>query len=394
MERSRRVGDADSHAALAMTQTRRPLLGLPDKGPRQLVLSVLLLSALTAGRVHSQQSAQVTRETSCPNCRIIATRVAAVGDKDGPGSIGAAPWLACRKRGQQFAAVTMSRPGEVLLFDHLGRFQRSVGRAGEGPGEFRVAFPLKFGPGDSLWVFQPSARRVTVFDSTLKYVRTLTLPTSPAAAAPFANGAVVLQGSIPTRDRIGLPIHVLSSAGVLGGSFGSTTGEMRPDDPFVSARRLAPASDGRVWSARLTEYTIERWDTAGTLDLRLLVETTWFKPWRRDPSNPKATGPMIIDVQEDASGLLWVLHSVRDPSFDDGRKSKTAQSQRRSSSGTSAEYDSVLEVIDPGRRVVLASVRLEPNMRGFACEGITYAYEEDEAGYPFLEVWSFSLTAR
>ena len=64
-------------------------------------------------------------------------------------------------------------------------FNVRVGRAGEGPGEFRVAFPLKFGPGDSLRVFQPSARRVTVFDSTLKYVRTLTPPTSRAAAAPF-----------------------------------------------------------------------------------------------------------------------------------------------------------------------------------------------------------------
>ena len=30
-------------------------------------------------------------------------------------------------------------------------------------------------------------------------------------------------------------------------------------------------------------------------------------------TNPRATGPMIIDVQEDAAGLLWVLHSVRDP---------------------------------------------------------------------------------
>jgi len=378
-----------------MTGTHRASpLGLRDHGLRRLVVTTLFLSAVAADPLHSQQTVQVTREPACTNCRIIATRSAAIGEKDGAGTIGTAPWLACRQRGRLFAAVTMSRPGEVLIFDHVGRFRRAFGRAGEGPGEFRVGFPLRFGPGDSLWIFQPSSRRVAVFDSSFKYVRTLTLPTAASAVSLFANGTVALQGSIPSRERIGLPIHLLSAAGVLGRSFGSSTAEVRPDDQFVSARRLAPASGGRVWSARLTEYTVERWDTAGTMDLRLVVESAWFRPWRPDPANPRATGPMIIDVQQDASGLLWVLISVRDPSFDENRFSKTSQHARRSSSATSVEYDSVIEVIDPERRRVLATTKLGSNMRGFACEGNAFAYKEDESGNPFLEVWSLSFTTR
>ena len=359
-----------------------------------VVTTVVLVHAAFANPLYSQEAVQITRDLTCPRCRIVATQVASIGDKDGPGAIGSAPWLACRQRGQLFAAVTMSRPGEVLLFDHAGRFQRAFGRAGEGPGEFRVGFPLKFGPGDSLWVFQPSARRAAVFDSSLKYVRTLPLPTVATAVSIFDNGNLALQGSIPSRERIGLPIHLVSSAGALGSSFGTAKAEVRPDDQFVSSRRLAQASNGRIWSARLTEYTLERWDTAGTLDLRLAVDATWFKAWRPDPANPRAVGPMIIDVQQDSNGLLWVLISVRDASVDEARFAETEQYARRSSSATSVEYDSVIEVVDPQRRRVLATTRIGSNMRGFACEGIAYSYKEDEAANPFLEVWSFTFTNR
>ncbi|HSA55014.1 MAG TPA: hypothetical protein VLE53_04885 [Gemmatimonadaceae bacterium] len=249
-----------------------------------------------------------------------------------------------------------------------------------------------FGPGDSLWVFEPSRRRLTVLTPSLELARTSPLPVPTAAAIGYNDGSMILQGSIPTRERIGLPLHKVSVDGQLRRSFGAVIPVVRPDNRFLESRRLTSSDEGQLWSARVSEYVLELWDTSGVHIQTLEVDTPWFKPWKPRSDGSRA-GPMIIDIQQDPHGLVWVLISVADPnarvaSDDRARAATGSQSEDRS-----WEFDSIVEVVDPKRGLVLASLRFDQHLRGFACPGIVHGYHEDKEGFPSIRIWSVAMSS-
>ena len=63
---------------------------------------------------------------------------------------------------------------EVQVFDPEGAFLRTLGGAGEGPGEFRFADGPAVGPGDTVWVADGMSRRYSIFgpDGTFLRVKT------------------------------------------------------------------------------------------------------------------------------------------------------------------------------------------------------------------------------
>ena len=63
---------------------------------------------------------------------------------------------------------------EIQVFDSEGAFLRTLGGAGEGPGEFRFAAGPAVGPGDTVWVADGMSRRYSIFgpDGTFLRVKT------------------------------------------------------------------------------------------------------------------------------------------------------------------------------------------------------------------------------
>ena len=63
---------------------------------------------------------------------------------------------------------------EIQVFDSEGAFLRTLGGAGEGPGEFRFAAGPAVGPGDTVWVADGMSRRYSIFgpDGTFLSVKT------------------------------------------------------------------------------------------------------------------------------------------------------------------------------------------------------------------------------
>lgn len=59
---------------------------------------------------------------------------------------------------------------EVRVFDGEGSFVRSVGREGEGPGEFQYPNGLAAGPEGRIHVFDPRTQRITVFDTAGRHL--------------------------------------------------------------------------------------------------------------------------------------------------------------------------------------------------------------------------------
>ena len=75
-------------------------------------------------------------------------------------------------------AVAQPEDHVVKLFLPNGRI-RTVGREGEGPGDFRT--PIKVGWDlDTLWVIDGVLQRVSVFRSDGQFIRTTTVPDADA----------------------------------------------------------------------------------------------------------------------------------------------------------------------------------------------------------------------
>lgn len=78
------------------------------------------------------------------------------------------PWgLAVDAAGRVYVADR--KPAVIKVFDRQGRFIRSIGREGEGPGEFRVSFMAVRGP--HLVVHDPQVARTNVFDTSGAFVK-------------------------------------------------------------------------------------------------------------------------------------------------------------------------------------------------------------------------------
>jgi hypothetical protein len=63
----------------------------------------------------------------------------------------------------------------IRVFDSLGHFVRSLGRRGQGPGEFDTPQGVAFGPDGHAYVYDAEARRLTVFDTSGSVISTYPL---------------------------------------------------------------------------------------------------------------------------------------------------------------------------------------------------------------------------
>ena len=78
---------------------------------------------------------------------------------------------------------------EVRIFDREGRYLRSMGRSGEGPGEFRDLWKLWVMPGDTLWVGDYRPWRYNIFTARGEFVRQMNL--KPEYLNPSRGGGVL-----------------------------------------------------------------------------------------------------------------------------------------------------------------------------------------------------------
>jgi hypothetical protein len=354
---------------------------VPRLATRLLILSVALVLNNRSGL--SQPTTTISRNT-CKTCAITVAPPLPLGDADGAGAIVSNPWLACSSKGT-FAATNGAQPSEILFFDARAHFQSTVGRKGAGPGEFRAAFPIRFDPFDSLHVFDASNGRRTVIGPDRKVVRSEPFALRISGAVFLRDNGLIVQARPAMPGANDLPLHLVDHAGAIKRSFGIEKPDARPDiSALINSRRIAPSRNG-VWSLAQNEYRLDEWSADARLLRTLRVPTPWFVPWTTD-ADDAPPNPVLIAVQEDRDGMLWTLSTVADKRYR-AVKVGTPQSQMPPDI---EQYDAILETIDPARNTVLASVRLDQPMRGFACEHTMYAFNNDGNSDPRIDVYRFT----
>ena len=90
--------------------------------------------------------------------------------------------------------------GQLRIYDRTGEHLRSMGRVGEGPGEFRQLWFLRVLPGDTIWVGDFRPMRYFVYSSDGEWIRTIDL--DPVYPSPTRDGGVLASGvSINVRNE-------------------------------------------------------------------------------------------------------------------------------------------------------------------------------------------------
>ena len=99
------------------------------------------------------------------------------------------------------AVVAGGPQADVRLFDSTGKFVRSYGREGEGPGEFRNTFGMAIDARGFLFV-QRLPWAVVVFDTLAKLAAQWEIPESPQQWYVTTDGDVFVPKSTPIRDSV------------------------------------------------------------------------------------------------------------------------------------------------------------------------------------------------
>jgi hypothetical protein len=286
-------------------------------------------------------------ERMCEGCAITFERLfdlagSAAGDLP-PGT----PIVGLRMPTGELLVVYGEQPWQIVRHGPDGVVRARSGAQGDGPGEFRSITRLKAAPGGGALAIDEGRRLAVLLSSDMNETRRVQLPLVPFDAMMTTRGAIVLAGTQNSREAVGYPIHVLDAAGQVTRSFGSDDPVFRPDMRTALTRLLAPGKDGSIWAAHRNQYQVERWSEDGRSSRTLRREVSWFRPWLRAAAGVRQ--PLVVDVAERPDGLLVVLLRVPGDSTQSGERERMGRM-----------YDSVVEIIDPGRGAVIAHARSDP----------------------------------
>lgn len=271
--------------------------------------SLVLLLVLPSAKLVAQEQINLDSFAGCSECRLRPTLDLRLG-RSVPDLIenrAARAVFDPTKR----EYVVMAGPATLAFFDASGRYLRQIGRAGRGPGEFRIVRHVGFSEGQTV-ILDVGQGRWTVLreDGRVRYHN---VPV--AASSSFivvAPDTVVLAAMGTTPDDAGFPLHLIAlSAGEILGHFGSETGDFNAARPWARQVLVAPSSTPRsVWLARPNRLRFEEWSLQDAL-LRVVEGTPdWFPPVDEIPPFGQEPPTRLRQFAVDSAGKLWVTSWV------------------------------------------------------------------------------------
>lgn len=325
----------------------------------------------TAVPLSAQDTLTVSGKVQCDDCAIALDTVVTIGGLDGPGIHVIEPGnsVAVDRLGR--ILVAHYRHPEISVFDSTGTFLRTVGRAGEGPGEFQLIEHLDAGP-EYIHVFDSRGR--TLFDYDFRVVRTDRFAGNLGNSFVTDDDDVVLTGDMRTIAAVGHSLHILRKSGEVV----SVGGDNRV---FLgrTTEQLSPVGGGarNAWVVHRYPNRMTRWDLVGKPRATTVIDRVVEEYDKHDQElSPK---PLNHGAMLDARGL-WILWSGPDP-----RWKPTRDPARLRSIPSERLLDSWLDLVDPATGHTVARYRDDYVLSRFA-NGSRYLvrYRETAAGIPSI----------
>ena len=311
--------------------------------------------------------------SSCASCRIELDEVVALQAVWDDGALSPLPSSVSRFAGS-FWVVVDPIGRRLEYFERSGRHIPPKTRVGDGPGELRRPMVAFAWLGDSSIVIDRAQGRLSVFDPTGKFRRSV-----PWLAGTFGrvmhtpNGTFVVATRINTRDGFGMPFHEFNSDGELLRSFGS-----KPDQKVVSSddlprHRTVSRSrvDGSFWSIETNAPRLRRWSKAGEVLEEWLLPMPGFRPFM-GLQKDAPPGAEFESIEETADGLLVVVMAYR------ARRYLEAYGRDQVLDGRSGNeilswgrfMDSRLLVLEPAQRRLLVTLDVDAFVYGSLGSGL------------------------
>jgi hypothetical protein len=238
-----------------------------------------------------------------------------------------------------------SQLSEVRVFNIGGEYIRTIGREGEGPGEFRYPIDMLFLPDGTLGVVQPSASRLVLFDAEGSPAGDFHVSPPDGkgffrlAGARLAGNQLAILYELGSKDKESwITIHRLgffdmtgTQQGVLieAGTHMNYAGDRFVERDWNQFNQCWTASpDGRVFArGSFTDYEVRVWAPNGELD-RIIhreypphhrsreeidrIEERWNRRFRWHPNldlEIEEHWSPVHDLYVQGDGRLWVRTS-------------------------------------------------------------------------------------
>lgn len=363
----------------------------------RLLLRFLLPSAPLA--LIAQQSARHTAigdELSCPRCVIqVSSSFVLRASSAGAGTIWTLP-NAVRIDGR--ARIWVLQPNEpAILFDSKGKFLRSVGEKGKGPGEYGAPVEVIAFHRDSVALVDALNLRTSILDADLvprRFVSTPWIP-KPLVVAEWPS-RLVGRAVARTPRSAGYPLHLLSMAGrelSVAKSFGADSGTLLPGS-LPSALALARCDSKTFWAAELSRYQLTEWTYDGRAIRVLDRRPDWFRgDGGQGLGNPREPPPArIADTRCADDGLLWVLINTPKASWRNAWPSRgQAREVRSAEIRFSQLFETIIEVVDPRSAQVVARQRTSEYLFGLLAGNRAAAFRNEADGTPSVAILQLTL---
>lgn len=353
--------------------------------PTPLLFFAFGVGHATAIPVRAQQTEQVSGEVTCAECAITLDTVVTIGGLDGPGldMVSMFSGVAIDRRGR--ILVWEKGEADIAVFDSTGSYLRTVGGAGEGPGEYRSISFMSVGS-RYIHVFDRHRGR-TMLDHDFRVVRTDRFPGEILFAAVLNDDVAVFVADVPVVGSAGYKLQVLRPSGKMT-SHGDGGGVLSSGLTGWGLTMTTVAGRGdTVWAVPLESNVLVRWD--------LLPEPGVARVFERrvaefdngsDAFAPARLGPPMLDDRG-----LWVMWHSADPDWAGPPPSFDSLEP----TPIDALRDTWIDLVDPATGRTIARYHQDNALAGFAGgSGYVVDYVETEAGVPYLHILQLRLSRR
>jgi hypothetical protein len=272
---------------------------------------------------------------------------------------------------------------QVKVFGPDGKFLRSIGKRGQGPGEVGGIRDISFTPAREILVNDTRTKRLHYFSLEGKFLRSVTAPSTIGFEGPNQDprGRIFAVQTAIVMDRATAELVEFTAEMKKARTLFSVQIAKYPDfNPVGSQIRFLPAADGGLIWGVTTQYEINVLDADGQAVKKILKD---YDPL---PVTKEYRDKLIKEAGFDPS---YVKFSDHFPAFLDFRKDDDGRLYIRLYETTPDESGHVYDVFDPDGRYMARAVIKGTRTPAFR-HGRIYTIEQAPDGTPFVRVYSAS----
>ncbi len=342
------------------------------------------------GDLIAQEPITIESDPQCQTCQILLDTVLVLGSPLDTVPLAYTSKLAIDSRGRVYVAPLYSE-GQIAVYSPDGHLLQLAGRKGRGPGEFERIRHIA-SVHDTIHVFE-GARHSVMAPDLSETVRIDVLPLSPQFLA-YVDGSLFVTSVPQFRPRLRGPVYQIDANEVVA-SFGRDLSPIV--HPTQRVHLVAGTKYGKVITAPIYQYRWDYWNEDGQVTRAFLRDAEWFPPWTDFNShNMRAVRPRprLNAMWEDQAGRLWTVVLVADEEWSATERERQGERPvpARGDYDYDRIFDSIIEVIDPDSRRVIARTRFDVVINGVTNQNVLYGKTQHDDGHILIRLWRARLS--